>query len=116
MDSLYKRGIPCVVAKGISELGYGAGEYVLGDELGRPHGVDQPLPFDQIARVLGQTDQHIHHLELDLDGVLAPGQAVQSGFDKPVAEAVWAMARSGSFDCVRHVETNIACQLAIRYI
>ena len=36
--------------------------------------------------VLGEANEHVHHLELDLDRLAVSGQSVEARFDQPIAK------------------------------
>ncbi len=75
-DGLDITGLPRVIAEGPPQLGHDPGQRPLGNELDRPHRVDDVLARHEVVRPLGQAHQDVHHLVLDLDRVVAPAQAV----------------------------------------
>ena len=65
------------------------------------------LAFDQFTSVLGQADQHVHHLELDLDRFGVAGETVQPRLDQPLPETERSMSNIGTFDFQGHFEINV---------
>ncbi len=108
MDGLDEGRVPRVITQRCTDLVDGVGEGVVGDELGRPHPVDDLEPRHHLARPLGQTHQHIHHLELELDRRVAPGDAVQRRLDEPFTETKRAPAQISYFDFRGHVEKSVS--------
>ena len=107
VDGLDEGRIPRVVTQRRTDLVDGVGEGVVGDELGRPHPVDDLEPRHHLARPLGQTHQHVHHLELELDRRAAAGDAVQRRFDEPLAKAEGRIQRGGRLGIAAHASPPV---------
>ncbi len=107
VDGLDVLWILGVVTQGSTQLGNGAGQSLLGNELGGPDGVGDLAARHQLPGPLRQAHQNVHHLELDLDGLDSSGQAVEARLHQPVGEPKRGLPQLALFSCCGHLEMNV---------
>ena len=79
------RGIPRVITEGPADLADCTRQGLVGDELGLPDLFDDLLFRDNPSGVASQTDEHVHDLRLEPNGLLAANEEVCVGLHAPVA-------------------------------
>jgi hypothetical protein len=90
-DCLNDLGIFCVVLEGFAEFRDAARKNIVGYEGVRPHRPNQPFFWNYLVGVLGQVDQHLHGLGLDVFRRSVGLQDVHLRLDEPFADAEIAL-------------------------
>jgi hypothetical protein len=74
------------IAEDAAQLPNRAMQHIVGHEDVGPHARDEILAGDDLAGVLRETHQHLHHLGLETHDLVAAPEPVDGGLDGPLAD------------------------------
>jgi hypothetical protein len=75
-----------IILKSAPQLADGAVQNVVGHEHVRPDGGDERLAGHDVARTLGEADEHLHHLGLEPGYSLPARKAVERRLHQPAGD------------------------------
>src|ERR1700719_271563 len=82
-DGLNDRGFPRVIFKRAPQFRNRARQNVIANERVGPYRLEQFFLEDRLTRVLGQADQHLHHLRLEVNCRAVACDGVKAGLYQP---------------------------------